>query len=71
MADLDLAAELGADGLLAVADAEDRDAQLEHRAGALGAAASVVEAGPPERMIAFGANARIVASSTVHGRISE
>src|SRR5690606_32324649 len=27
--------------------------------------------GPPERMIAFGANARMVASSTVHGRISE
>ena len=33
MADLDLAAELGADGLLAVADAEDRNFQLEHRGG--------------------------------------
>ena len=33
MADLDLAAELGADGLHAVADAEDRHAQLEHRRG--------------------------------------
>ena len=31
MADLDLAAELRADGLLAVADAEHRHAQLEHR----------------------------------------
>ena len=72
MADLDLAAELGADRLLAVADAEHRHAQLEHRVrGAAGAAASVVEAGPPDRMIALGANARIVASSTVHGRISQ
>ena len=33
MADLDPAAELRADGLLAVADAEDRHAQLEHRSG--------------------------------------
>ena len=40
-------------------------------AGAAGAAVSVVEAGPPDRMIALGANARIAASSTVHGRISE
>jgi hypothetical protein len=39
-------------------------------AGARGAAASVVEAGPPERMIAFGAKARIAWASTVHGRIS-
>src|SRR5690606_8066034 len=31
LADLDLAAELGADGLLAVADAQDGHAQLEHR----------------------------------------
>src|SRR5918994_3561090 len=39
--------------------------------GALGAAASVVEAGPPDRMIALGATPRIAASSAVHGRISE
>ena len=36
-----------------------------------GAAASVVEAGPPDRMIAFGAKARIASASMVHGRISE
>ena len=55
---LHLAAELRAHRLLAVADAEHRHARLEHdRRAARGASSSVTLAGPPERMMARGANA--------------
>ena len=71
MADLDLAAELGADGLLAVADAEHGTPSSNTARGAAALRSPWSDAGPPDRMIALGANARIAASSTVHGRISE
>jgi hypothetical protein len=54
MAALDLAAELGAHGLFAVADAENRHAGIETMCGARGLPISMVDAGPPDRITAFG-----------------
>ena len=54
MAGLDLAAELMRHGLLAVADAEHRQAGLVDRHRGERASLSSTEAGPPERMMPFG-----------------
>ena len=67
----DLAAELGAHGLLAVADAEHRNAGLEYRiVGARGLPMSTVECGPPDRITAFGPMRR-ASSARWKGTISE
>ncbi len=50
----DLAAELGAQRLLAVADAEDGQAGGKHGVGDARAVGSVTEAGPPERITPWG-----------------
>ena len=50
----DLAAELLAQGLLAVADREDGNPALEDLAGARGLPGSGTDAGPPEKMTALG-----------------
>ena len=69
---LDLAAELGRHGLLAVADAEHRHAGLEDRLAARAALpASSTEAGPPDRITAFGFISRKAASAFWNGTISE
>ena len=54
----DLAAQLLAHGLHAVADAQYRHAGLEHPRGARGEAPSVRLAGPPDRMMPRGCQAR-------------
>ena len=60
MAALHRAAELVRQGLLAVADAEHRQAACSKTVGrGAGLAPSVTLAGPPERMMPFGAKARI------------
>jgi hypothetical protein len=43
-----------------------RSIELQHGRWRRGVSASVIDAGPPERITALGANARIVAPSTVH-----
>ena len=69
---LDLAAELGAQGLLAIADAEQRHAHLEgDLRRARGVPISVTEAGPPERMMALGANSAMRCGSVLKGMISQ
>ena len=56
---LHLAAQLVAHRLHAVADAQHRHARLEHACGARGEAPSVRLAGPPDRMMPRGRQARI------------
>ena len=63
MAALDLAAELLRHGLLAVADAEHRHAGVKIALGASGASLSSTEAGPPDRITAFGFISRKAASA--------
>ena len=58
-------------GLLAIADAEDRHAERRRSpAGACGVPVSCTQAGPPERMIALGANRPSAASALLKGTIS-
>jgi hypothetical protein len=57
MAAFDLAAQAVHHHLLAIADAQDRHAQPEHRSGGIGAPSAKTEAGPPEKITAFGAKA--------------
>ena len=72
VAALDLAAELHAHGLLAVADAEHRHAGVEDRPAArAGCRSSTVEAGPPDRMTAFGWMRLKASSADWKGTISQ
>ena len=68
----DLSAKLRHHGLLAIADAEHRNARAEYRSsGARGVPISVTLAGPPDRMIALGRIRAMAASASVNGTISE
>ena len=69
---LDLAAELLRHRLLAIADAEHRHAGLVNRLGRYAARpCRAIEAGPPERITAFGRMARKAASAFWKGTISQ
>ena len=72
MAALDLAAELGGHGHLAVADAEHRHAGIEDQLAArAGEPSSCTDSGPPERITAFGFISLKAASAFWNGTISE
>jgi hypothetical protein len=65
------AAELLRHRLLAVADAEHGDAEVEDLLRARGVWDSVTEAGPPERITAFGAKLTILSDAALNGQISQ
>ena len=68
----DLAAELGAHDLLAVADAEHGHAGVEYLLPArAGFRPASTLSGPPERMMPRGSKARMRAGSTLNGQISQ
>ena len=68
---LDLAAELFGERLLAVADGENRHGALKISSGARGLPASGAEAGPPERITAFGFSRSNASAALEKGWISQ
>ncbi len=66
-----LAAERHRHDLLTVAEAEHGNPQLQNAGSMVGASSAYTLAGPPEKMMAAGANVRTSSAVTSHGTISE
>ena len=72
MAALDMAADLLAERLLAVADGKDRDARIKYRLGARAASLrGVTESGPPEKITPLGCIRSKPSSASWNGTISQ